>query len=509
MRLHSPYFLLESAARSTPTRDDYMRLWKSLFYTVWYSDKTLVQQELALRLASLTRELRDGDGSPRALLFLRAFFDTVRREWMGLDRLRLDKFMSLIRRMVAETIRLCADSSWHDDTVKSVASLLAECVMTQRPDGIRFHVTDVFVEELASTAPDVPVAALLVLLQPFAAQLRVTDSKTIVDRVIAEAYGELLARRRRVAHAAAGVPDSTTEQGHAAAAAAAAPAHAPSVSSLAASKSAAKRQRAAAAAAAAATAAAAVVAPLVADAEAREANAARAFRHLDIVPIARELWRLAAGAETQGGHRERLYAVHGDYARAARELAAAAGASLTDEDLCPSVAAVVLAPVARVKRGRPNEPKAARVHAINAATMVDDDEEDEGEEDVDDVVNDDEDEDDEEDVDDVVDDDEDEDEEEEEEDNDDDGEDDKEEDEEEEDDEEEAEQRLKQERMSAQRHRTPYEEHRPSTKHQRSTKYQQRPAETRQQARSAPVQRDGASRRTVDAGSRSKKVRRS
>lgn len=38
-----------------------------------------------------------------AFAYFRAFMETVRREWFGIDRLRLDKFMMLVRKFVQQT----------------------------------------------------------------------------------------------------------------------------------------------------------------------------------------------------------------------------------------------------------------------------------------------------------------------------------------------------------------------------------------------------------------------
>jgi ribosomal RNA-processing protein 1 len=90
-------------AAAAPSEEEMLKLWKALFYCVWMSDKPLVQQELIVRTAGLVRRLGGACApaqAPRVGAFLAAFFATLRREWLGLDRNRVDKFMSLLRRMV-------------------------------------------------------------------------------------------------------------------------------------------------------------------------------------------------------------------------------------------------------------------------------------------------------------------------------------------------------------------------------------------------------------------------
>ena len=51
----------------------------------WMSDKPLVQQALATELADILLKIPDPSSS---LLFLKGFWQTVVREWHGIDRLR-------------------------------------------------------------------------------------------------------------------------------------------------------------------------------------------------------------------------------------------------------------------------------------------------------------------------------------------------------------------------------------------------------------------------------------
>ncbi|KAI9928861.1 hypothetical protein ASPWEDRAFT_36671 [Aspergillus wentii DTO 134E9] len=73
---------------------DLLKLWKGLFFCFYHSDRPLTQQALARALSySLVPTL------PRQTLhrFLRAFWITIGRDFHSLDRLRLDKYLFLIR----------------------------------------------------------------------------------------------------------------------------------------------------------------------------------------------------------------------------------------------------------------------------------------------------------------------------------------------------------------------------------------------------------------------------
>lgn len=91
------------------------KLWKGLFYCLfsttsildclltdfritgfWMSDKPLIQQGLAAELAELLLKINPrtnsaGDKFKASLAFLEGFWDSIAREWAGIDRLRYMK----------------------------------------------------------------------------------------------------------------------------------------------------------------------------------------------------------------------------------------------------------------------------------------------------------------------------------------------------------------------------------------------------------------------------------
>ena len=68
---------------------------------MWHADKTPVQQELAENLANLIHNFGSSGGpNTGCFLYCDVFFETLSREWGGLDRYRLDKYLSLIRKTV-------------------------------------------------------------------------------------------------------------------------------------------------------------------------------------------------------------------------------------------------------------------------------------------------------------------------------------------------------------------------------------------------------------------------
>ncbi|KAK2811037.1 hypothetical protein FQN50_002372 [Emmonsiellopsis sp. PD_5] len=71
-----------------------LKIWKGLFFCFYHSDRPLTQQSLARSLSyTLVPSLPPQTLQP----FLRAFWITMTRDFHSLDRLRLDKYLYLIR----------------------------------------------------------------------------------------------------------------------------------------------------------------------------------------------------------------------------------------------------------------------------------------------------------------------------------------------------------------------------------------------------------------------------
>ena len=62
-----------------------------------------------LNIARLVRAVAADEN--RTFLFLKTFFSTMRREWRGIDKHRLDKYLSLLRRVLEESLLHCVPSA--------------------------------------------------------------------------------------------------------------------------------------------------------------------------------------------------------------------------------------------------------------------------------------------------------------------------------------------------------------------------------------------------------------
>ena len=91
------------------TYDDLIKIWKGLYYNMWMADKPVLQvffyslinivfnliclkDQLASQISSWIHEFRDND---QARLYIDVGFATFAREWWGIDRWRLSKFMTV------------------------------------------------------------------------------------------------------------------------------------------------------------------------------------------------------------------------------------------------------------------------------------------------------------------------------------------------------------------------------------------------------------------------------
>ncbi|KAI9477432.1 hypothetical protein LPJ55_000654 [Coemansia sp. RSA 990] len=155
-----------------------LRHWKALFYCFWLSDKPLVQQELAWELANLTLVCNRSNG----VAFVRAFWETMSREWFDMDKHRIDKYLLLARRMVFFTFKAMQKNQWDQALVEEYLKVYQEVPANpddpKIPNSIRTHVSDVYVDELVrlvtemqSESEDAREEAALIpvaqLLEPF------------------------------------------------------------------------------------------------------------------------------------------------------------------------------------------------------------------------------------------------------------------------------------------------------------------------------------------------------
>lgn len=147
------------------------------------SDRPRTQQALADSLADLVFALPDDAVIP----FLRAFWQTMEREWTNIDVLRMEKFLLLTRRYLGATFKVLSNAKWENGILQQHIALLEEipCNVDDMkiPNGMRFHVIDIYIDELErvgalsdETMAEVPFDELLEPLRKLASS---SPTKTV------------------------------------------------------------------------------------------------------------------------------------------------------------------------------------------------------------------------------------------------------------------------------------------------------------------------------------------
>ncbi|SPQ23936.1 3e179ca4-427f-4be6-84b0-c6a3c5a82050 [Thermothielavioides terrestris] len=164
-------FLSARQVASALTPLDILKLWKGLFYALWMCDRAIPQQNLCNELADLIYVLPREAAAP----WLRGFWATMSREWTGIDVLRMEKFLLLVRRVVGAGFKWMrkdggsaakGGSAWDASRVDDVLGLLGEWPFALEEEarieqtlegdgqisqkiavGLRLHVLDIWVDE--------------------------------------------------------------------------------------------------------------------------------------------------------------------------------------------------------------------------------------------------------------------------------------------------------------------------------------------------------------------------
>lgn len=165
------------------------KLWKGLYYCMWMSDKPRNQQQLARDLADLINVV----ATTNFVGFVDAFWKTIAAEWPGLDRLRLDKFLYLIRCYVNRGFEKVAKQEWQDtELLAQYLNVLETTPFEARdsriPNGLRYHVIDVYLDELdkVDASRSAPLELLLAPLRKLRSNTPTKAVRTRVDEVLGD-----------------------------------------------------------------------------------------------------------------------------------------------------------------------------------------------------------------------------------------------------------------------------------------------------------------------------------
>ncbi|XP_059505999.1 ribosomal RNA processing protein 1 homolog A isoform X1 [Stegostoma tigrinum] len=175
------------------SQEELLKMWKGIFYCMWMQDKPLLQEELANTISQLIHAFKNLDAK---FLFMETFFQTMNREWNGIDRLRLDKFYLLIRLMLRQFLEELKSMNWDDSVVNRFLSCVTNEVLkptsNTEASGIRFHFVDIYLQELAQVgAHQLSADQNLKFIEPFC-RIAAKTKDRVLFHVVSQGIFEII-----------------------------------------------------------------------------------------------------------------------------------------------------------------------------------------------------------------------------------------------------------------------------------------------------------------------------
>ncbi|XP_023378941.1 ribosomal RNA processing protein 1 homolog B [Pteropus vampyrus] len=188
------------------SQEELLKIWKGLFYCMWVQDEPLLQEELARTISQLIHVVNTPEAQH---LFVQTFWQTMNREWTGIDRLRLDKYCMLIRLDLRQCFEVLNRDGWEESCITRFLDVLMKEVLhpeSRSPDGVKFHCIDVYLDELSKVGGKELLADQnLKFIDPFCKIVAKTKDHTLVQ-TIAKAVFEVIVDQSPF------VPEETVEE---------------------------------------------------------------------------------------------------------------------------------------------------------------------------------------------------------------------------------------------------------------------------------------------------------
>ncbi|XP_027544736.1 ribosomal RNA processing protein 1 homolog B [Neopelma chrysocephalum] len=166
------------------SQEELLKIWKGLFYCMWMQDKPLLQEELAANISQLMHVFQNTEARH---LFLQTFWQTMSREWNGIDSLRLDKFYMLMRLILRQSFEVLKRNEWDESLIEPLLQLLMKEVMdpdSNSPSGIKLHFIDIYLDELAKVgAKELTADQNLKFIEPFCRLAAKSKDRSLLNAV--------------------------------------------------------------------------------------------------------------------------------------------------------------------------------------------------------------------------------------------------------------------------------------------------------------------------------------
>ncbi|XP_043988370.1 ribosomal RNA processing protein 1 homolog A isoform X2 [Gambusia affinis] len=175
------------------TGDELLKLWKGLFYCLWMQDKALLQEELSNQISTLIHNFHDLD---KQLMYLEGFLQTLKREWTGIDRLRMDKYYQLVRFVFRQSFDVLRRRNWERSAVGKFLELL-KCHLLQNdsetPSGLLLHILDLYMTELAAVgAGELTADQNLIFIEPFCRKAAKTKNHALFSAICKSLFSTII-----------------------------------------------------------------------------------------------------------------------------------------------------------------------------------------------------------------------------------------------------------------------------------------------------------------------------
>ncbi|XP_039101366.1 ribosomal RNA processing protein 1 homolog B isoform X2 [Hyaena hyaena] len=166
------------------SQEELLKIWKGLFYCMWVQDEPLVQEELANTISQLVHVVNNSEAQH---LFIQTFWQTMNREWKGIDRLRLGKYYMLIRLVLRQSFEVLKRNGWEESRIKLFLDVLVKEILhpeSQSPNGVKFHFIGIYLDELSKVGGRELLADQnLKFIDPFCKIAAKTKDQTLVQTI--------------------------------------------------------------------------------------------------------------------------------------------------------------------------------------------------------------------------------------------------------------------------------------------------------------------------------------
>ena len=194
------------AGRTSLRELDARKLWRGLFYSYWHADGRGTQLDVAEKMGGLMHALN----REVAMTYAWACAWTMRTEWSGIDKHRMDKFCLLSRRVLHHALRFAGERRW--DSTERLGEVLGDGVFGDASGGgvgYKLHVAETFLREVDAVckgesglemddgetrggAPTpIPSSALATLLMVFVRAMETEESQVLLRRIRTDVFEPL------------------------------------------------------------------------------------------------------------------------------------------------------------------------------------------------------------------------------------------------------------------------------------------------------------------------------